>query len=200
MSILIGITGGMGSGKSVVCAIFKRLGGAVFHADAVSRFLTDSHPELKKKLSDAFGSEIYMQEQLNRKYFASLIFNDKEKLLLANNIIHPFVYEKFKEWVGEHQDVPVLFMEAAILFETGAWKMFHKNILVTAPREVRIMRVMKRDGLSREEILARMEHQSPEEDLIPNADYVINNDGIQPLLPQVLKVWEELETLSHQNL
>jgi len=198
MSILAGITGGMGSGKTVVCTIFTRLGGAVFHADAVSRLLTDTHPELRKKLINAFGSEIYSQEQLNRKYFASLIFSDREKLLLANSIIHPYVFEKFREWVGEHKDVPVLFMEAAILFETGAWKIFHKNILVAAPREVRIMRVMKRDGLSREEILARMEHQSPQEDLIPYADYVINNDGIQPILPQVLKIWEDL--ISRQTL
>jgi len=198
MSILAGITGGIGSGKTVVCNIFARLGGAVFHADAVSRLLTDTHPDLREKLSETFGSDIYTQEGLNRKHFASVIFNDKEKLLLANSIIHPYVYEKFREWAEEHKDFPVLFMEAAILFETGAWKMFHKNILVTAPREVRIMRVMKRDGLSRQEILARMENQSPEEDLIPYADYVISNDGVKPLLPQVLTVWENLLILAEQ--
>lgn len=199
MSILAGITGGIGSGKTVVCNIFMRLGGAVFPADVIARRLTDTHPELRKKLSNAFGQEIYAQDKLNRKYFASLIFNDREKLLLANNIIHPYVFEKFREWVEEQKDVPVLLMESAILFETGAWKMFHKNILISSPREVRIMRVMKRDGLSREEILARMEHQSPEADLLPKADFIIINDGIKPLLPQVLTIWDNLQNLAKHN-
>lgn len=192
MSILAGITGGIGSGKSLVCSILTRLGGAVFHADDVSKLLTDTHPELRQKLTEAFGEEIYSGNKLNRKYFAGIIFNNREKLILANSIIHPYVYERFMHWVDEHQSSPVLFMEAAILFETGAWKMFQKNILVAAPLEVRIMRVMKRDGLSRDEILARMENQSREEDIIPLADYIINNNGTEPLLPQVLSVWEDL--------
>ena len=182
----IGITGGIGSGKSLVCSIFRVMGIPVFEADQVAKALYDSSEEIRGELIRMFGKRLYSSGGLlNRQMLASIIFNDKDSLGKVNSLVHPFVRKAFEEWY-RLQDSHYVLHEAAILFESGFYKLMDANILVTAPAELRIRRVMERDGISREKVLSRMQNQGSEEEYREMADFIIRNDGEDFIISQVL--------------
>jgi dephospho-CoA kinase len=186
--LVIGITGGIGSGKSLVCSIFRILGVPVFEADSTAKNLYRTNAEVKEKLKSMFGDEIYSNEgELNRKLLSSIVFNDPESLRKINGLIHPMVREAFRNWITQQSGCYVLH-EAAILFESGFYKMMDASILVTAPEEIRILRVMERDKLTREEVISRMSNQWKEENTVKLADFIIRNDESEFLVKQILEI------------
>lgn len=190
----IGLTGGIGSGKSTVCGIFKVLGIPCYSADDKAKVLLNTSVELKEKLSQQFQG-IYKNGSLDKTAFAKIIFNDESKRKLANEIIHPFVRRDFEAWCN-NQNSPYVIQEAAILFETGAFRFFDKNILVCAPREIRISRIQHRDNSPVEEIEARMNSQWDDDKKRSLADYCIENDEKHSLINQVLDIHREIILLS----
>lgn len=189
----IGITGGIGSGKSTVCSILEHLGYPVFYADKAGREVSDQNPDVRAKIKALFGNEAYKGDVLNRQWVAQRVFSDaslKEKL---NAVIHPAVFEAYENW-KKLQNSDLVFNESALLFETGSYKRFDAIVLVTADEELRIKRVMERDGISREQILARMKQQLPDLETVPaagrkqKAHFVITNNTSDLLLPQVLEM------------
>ncbi|MCD7973284.1 MAG: dephospho-CoA kinase [Candidatus Azobacteroides sp.] len=183
--IKIGITGGIGSGKTVVSRLLEVMNIPVYYADTEAKRLTESSPLIKEKLTALFGKEIYKNGFLNKALLASLIFNDKEALSQTNTIIHPEVATDFERWATE-QNSPVVAIEAAILFESGFDKKTDLVITVSAPLPLRLFRIMQRDGLSEARILERMGNQLPEEEKIRKADFVILNDEKQSVIQQTL--------------
>lgn len=183
----VGLTGGIGSGKTTAAGIFAQLGIPVFYADDVAKSLADNHPEVREKIIRAFGATAYAGERLNRAYLAQLVFNNDYARQTINGIIHPAVAQAFETWASQQHSAYVL-QEAAILFETGSYKRFDKNILVYAPTEVRIARAMKRSGMTRGEVLARMAQQGNPDEHRKLADYIIENDGEHMLLPQIMQI------------
>lgn len=189
--IKIGLTGGIGSGKSIVAKIFESLKIPVFYADDVAKEIVNTDPQIIAKLTEKFGKEIYNNNQLNRPLLAKIVFEDDTALKFVNALIHPAVAIAYQQWV-DSQDAPYCLKEAAILFEIGSYKHYDKIILVTADQEVRIKRVIDRNDWSREEVLKRMENQWSDEKKIPLADFVIYNDQKEMLIPQILAVHENL--------
>ncbi|NAS30887.1 dephospho-CoA kinase [Flavobacteriaceae bacterium R38] len=185
--MIIGLTGGIGSGKSTVAKMFSDLGIAVFIADDEAKKLMNSSQEIHDEIITAFGEETYTNKGLNRKFLATVVFNHKEQLELLNSIVHPKVKKHFNDWC-EHQKSPYVIKEAAILFENDGYTYCDEMILVTAPKETRIERVLERDGMKREEILARMENQWDDEKKIPLSDYVIENVDIEKTRAEVDKI------------
>ena len=193
MPIKVGITGGIGSGKSTVCEVFKLLGVPVFEADAVAKQLQNANQKIKDELIRLFGKDIYTREGVvDRKKLADIIFNDDLKLAKVNELIHPFVREEFKNWLKK-QDSAYIVHEAAILFESGFYKMMDFTILVLAPKEQRIERIMKRDGISREIIMQRITKQWDEEEKQKLASFVINNDHQNLIIPEIIKIDKNLK-------
>jgi dephospho-CoA kinase len=190
--IKVGVTGGIGTGKSTVCKIFESLGIPVYYADQEARSLSDHHPEIIKGVKDLFGSDIYADNQLNRKKVGELVFANKQLLASLNQIIHPVVAQHFEHWLQINAAAPYVMKEAAILFESGAYKQVDKIITVTSPKELRLARVMQRDQLSREEVEQRMLNQMDEVEKIRQSDFVINNNDIDLLVTQVLQVHNAL--------
>ncbi len=189
---IIGLTGGIGSGKTTVAKMFQDLGVPVYIADEEAKKLNDTSKTIIKGLKKLLGGTIYSADgKLNRKKMASMIFNDAELLAKVNNLIHPEVAKHFEKWTAL-QTVPYVLKEAAILFESGSHKNCDKVILVTAPEEIRIKRVMNRDKVSREEVLSRMKNQWSEEKKRKLSDFIIENTDIAHTYSQV-------ETL-HMNL
>jgi len=189
----IGITGGIGSGKSTVCKIFEVLGIPVYYADDRAKWLMHNQSELIAGIKTAFGEAAYHPDNtLNRPYLADLVFNDKEKLKVLNSLVHPAVFQDGVDWNEAHANAPYTLKEAAILFESGSYLTVDKIITVFTPKEVRIQRVLQRDDATREAIEARMDKQMSEEEKIERSDFVIYNDGEQSLIEQVLKVHREL--------
>lgn len=189
MALIVGVTGGIGSGKSTVCAIFKMLKVPVFEADKVARQLINSHPEIKNGLIHQFGEGIYTENgTVDRKKLAEIIFNDKIQLQKMNELVHPVVREEFKKWVKENSKQPYVIHEAAILFESGFYKMMDYTILVSAPREKRIEWVMERDQVSRKQVEERMKNQLPEEEKQKLASVVLMNDNHNLLIPEIVKI------------
>jgi len=192
MSLKVGITGGIGSGKSTVCRIFKILGIPVFEADPVAREASDKDLRIKEGLIKLFGNTIYTTDGVvNRKKLASIIFNDKVLLKKVNGIIHPVVREKFTEWCLQ-QNTPYIIHEAAILFESGFYKMMDFNILIIADKEVRINRITSRNNFSRKQVLTRMANQWDDKKKAELADFVIFNSN-ELLIPQVLEIDEKIK-------
>lgn len=187
----VGITGGIGSGKSTVSKIFEVLGIPVYYADDASKRLMNEDETLKEKLRSIFGKETYTDGQLNRAYLSSIVFNNPEKLSLLNSIIHPATIKDAEEWMLK-QTTPYAIKEAALIFESGSQQYLDKVIGVYAPAAVRIHRVMQRDNVTREEVLSRMNKQIDEEMKMRLCDYVITNDEQELLIPQVMKLHEEL--------
>ena len=181
----IGLTGGIGSGKSTVARIFETLGIPVYYADEAARRLMNSDPELKEKLQQHFGPAIYQDGVLNRKALAQIVFNDREKLELLNAITHPVTIKDADLWMRQ-QKAPYVIKEAALLFESGAAEHLDEIIGVYAPMHIRIKRVMKRDGSAFEEVKKRMERQLNEEMKMKLCDHVIRNNEEELLIPQVL--------------
>ncbi len=188
----IGITGGIGSGKSLVCKIFQILKIPVFEADREAKEILDSDPQTKEALGNLLGVHIFdTNGKVNRQQMAGIIFNDQELLQKVNGIIHPAVRRKFNEW-HMAQKAPYVIQEAAILFESGIYKLMDRNIVVTAPEELRINRVMERDGVTKEKVLERMKNQWPEKEKVALADYIIRNDESQSLIHQVLEINQKI--------
>jgi dephospho-CoA kinase len=187
MMLKIGITGGLGSGKSIVCQIFSCLKIPVFNADEESKIILDTNQEVKDMLIKHFGADIYSKEgKLDRKRFASIIFFDNDALIKANSIIHPAVWRQYHLWLTEKAEFKYTLKEAAILFESGANKELDFTVLVYAPLNLRIERAIKRDHISKEKIIARIEKQLPDEEKLKLVNYIIYNDNQQAVLPQVL--------------
>ncbi len=180
----IGLTGGIGSGKSTVARILLAMGYPVYFSDDRSKQLTQTHPDIRKGLTELIGTQIYRDNRLDRSALALAIFSDGALREKVNQIIHPVVRADFDRWV-EEQTHSIVFNEAAILFETGAAERFDAMVLVTAPLELRIQRVMKRDLCSHEEVVSRINHQWTDAQKMLLADAVIVNDEVQPLIKQV---------------
>ncbi len=192
MSIKVGITGGIGTGKSFVSKIFKTLGVPFYDADLEAKLVMVKNKNVRQALIKSFGSETYLEDgTVNRKYLSGIVFRDSEKLALLNSIVHPAVIQESVDW-SNRQTAPYILKEAALLYESGSYKNLDYTILVTAPEELRIQRVIQRDGVEREEVLRRMGRQMSEEDKLQYADFLIHNDGVLPLLPQVLAIHNNL--------
>jgi dephospho-CoA kinase len=191
--IKVGITGGIGSGKTLVCQVFEKLGVPVFYADREAKKLQNEDPDVKKAMIEYFGAEIYDSTGLKKAVLASKIFNNPVALQKVNKIVHPAVRNLFTKWVKERQDsYDYVIEEAAILFETGLDKELDFNILVYAPEKLRIKRVTERDQAKEQEVKERMQHQMKDEEKINRADAVVYNDGSQMVLPQILEIHNRL--------
>lgn len=188
----IGLTGGIGSGKSTIAHILSLLGYPVYIADAEASRLMNNHPEIRKDLVAHFGEIAYEQGRLNKEAIARIVFKDPQALAVLNAIVHPRVMEHFENW-SKQQNCSLLFFESAILFEAGLNRYFDTVVCVTAPEEVRIQRVMKRDHSKAEQILQRIRNQMEDAEKCEQADFVIYNDENHPLIEQILHLAEELE-------
>ena len=193
--IRVGLTGGIGSGKSTVAGFFEDLGVPVYHADPRAKILMEHQPGLVQAIRELLGPGAYTDRTLNREYIASRVFSDPALLEELNALVHPEVRKDFEHWTSLQQS-PYVLQEAAILFENGGHRGFDRMILVTAPQEERIRRVMQRDGTKREEVVRRMENQWPDEEKIPLADYVILNTDLQETARLVSDIHRELLDLS----
>ena len=185
--IKIGLTGGIGSGKSVISSLLEVLGIPVYIADTESKRLTQTSPAIREQLIALLGETIYCGEEINKKRLASFIFNDAECLRKVNAIIHPEVSRDFLAWAAR-QTTPVCAIETAILFESGLDRHVDVSVMVYAPPELRIERVIARDGVSREEVIGRINSQLPDEEKKMYSDYVICNDDRQALIPQLSSI------------
>lgn len=188
----VGITGGIGSGKSTVCRIFAVLGIPVFEADRIAKQLQDSDPEIHRQLVDLFGTSVYLPDNtLDRKYLAGIVFNDITLLHRLNAIIHPAVRAAFNEWCL-HQHAPYVMLEAAILFESGLYKLMDRTIVVSTDETERIQRVMKRDKITEELVRQRIRNQWNDEQRKKLADFVIYNNDNQLIIPQIVEIDKKL--------
>jgi len=188
----VGITGGIGSGKTTVCKVFELLGIPVFYADDVAKSIMQTDPVLKTALLDTFGENSYTKDgMLNRAYISSIVFNDKQELEKLNSLVHPAVLRAFDNWVLEHHESPYVIKEAALLYESGGFKMCNKSILVIAPTLIKMNRVKLRDGISEEDIQLRMNRQFSDEMKIKYADHILNNDEKQLLIPQIIQLHQQ---------
>jgi len=189
----IGITGGIGSGKTTICHIFEALGTSVFYADDVAKQIMVTDPVLVAGIKGTFGEESYQQNGvLNNKYIAGIVFNDAAQLAKLNALVHPAVFRAFDTWVAQVSETcPYILKEAALLFESGSYQMCDKNILVTAPVEVRMARVMARDQVSQAQVKARMDKQYTDEQKLKMADFFIVNDESSSVIEQVLSLHQQ---------
>jgi len=191
--VKVGVTGGIGSGKSVVTKLFALLGVPVYDADSKARFLMENNEALRTSLMVLFGVNVYSNHHLNRKFLASQVFENAPKLAQLNGLVHPAVATDFEQWLTLHQQAPMVVKEAAIMFESDAYKTLDKIITVFAPEEIRLQRVLMRDPQRTEkEVRAIMSNQFPEEKKLKLADYVIFNDDKHLVIPQVLQLYQTL--------
>ena len=189
----IGITGGIGSGKTTVCEIFKSMGIHVYDADHKAKKLMNHNKALKAQIKSILGPAAYHRNgRLNRAFVASKIFADKKLLTKINKVVHPAVNQDALTWFKSLEKSPYALYEAALLVENGSYTSFDKLIVVTAPEELRIARVMKRDKTSKAGVQARMKNQLPEKAKVKVADYIIVNDGNESLIEQVVHVHRKL--------
>ncbi len=195
MALKIGLTGGIGSGKTTVAKIFELLGVPVFYADEASKRLYHSNKELMAVLKKHFGEDVYTNEQLNRSRLAAIVFNDPEKLELLNSLVHPLTIKDAEEWM-EKQKVPYIIKEAALLFEAGSAKGLDFVIGVSATEDLRIKRVMERDGSKKEDIENRIQRQMDENAKMLLCDFVIKNNEEELVIPQVLALHEKFLEMS----
>jgi len=187
----VGLTGGIGSGKSTVARILETLGIPVYYADDAAKQIMNTDLGLRKQLQQQFGEASYVDGQLDRKYLAGIVFNDPEKLSLLNSLIHPVTIRHSEQWF-RRQSAPYAVREAALLFESGASENLDFIIGVYAPRQLRLQRVIKRDGISTDEILKRMSRQINEEMKMKLCDAVIRNDEQELVIPQVMEIHQLL--------
>jgi dephospho-CoA kinase len=190
----VGITGNMGSGKSTVAAIFAQLGVPVYNADAWAKWLMVNDTDLVNSIKNLFGSNAYLDDgTLNRTYIGSVVFKNKHLLEQLNSLVHPKVFEHFNNWVSNQtSDSPFILKEAALLIESKSYLELDKLIVVVADEELLIKRVMERDRLSSEEVTNRLKNQMSQSEKIKLAHYIIENNNLNPLLPQVLHVFNKL--------
>lgn len=192
MAVIIGLTGGIGSGKSTIAKVFANLSVPIFDADSTAKNIMNTNPIIKEKLIAAFGEDVYTKSDiLNRSYLSKIVFTDEYKLALLNNIVHPITIQAALDWSAV-QTTPYVIKEAALFFESGSSFGAHKIIGVSAPKSLRINRVMKRDHCNKEEVEKRMSHQIQESLKMKLCDWVIVNDDQQLVLPQVLAIHETI--------
>lgn len=191
----VGLTGNIGSGKSTVADVFSSLGIPVYRADEESKKLLSRHDVLNQ-LEEAFGTEVISGGAIDRNRLASVVFGNREALGRLNRMLHPLVMADFNDWCEVNSVAPYVIMEAAILFESGYAKEFDRIIHVSCPQENSVERVIKRDGLSREQVLERLKHQIKNEEKAMRSDFIIYSDGLQMVIPQVMTVHKKLLNLS----
>ncbi len=186
--IKVGITGGIGSGKSTTCRVFSTLGIPVFEADVVAKQLMDSDLIIRKELIRLFGKDVYLPNQtIDRKYLAGIVFNNPSLLAQLNEVIHPAVQRAFEAWCLK-QKSPYILHEAAILFESGFYKIMDKTIAVVADEKERIDRVIKRDKISAEMVIQRINNQWNDEQRVSLADFIISNNDNELIIPQIIEI------------
>lgn len=193
MTIAVGITGGIGSGKSTVCKIFKLLGVPVFEADLAAKEIMSSNPKVIDELTAWFGSDIYSNGTLNRKKLAAEIFDNEGWIQKVNTLVHPLVRYSFLQWKIK-QNTPYIIYEAAILFESGFYELMDVNILITAPEHLKIERVTERDNSTPEQVRARMSKQWTDTEKRKLATVEIVNDNSTLIIPQILEIDKNLKT------
>jgi len=191
MAALIGLTGGIGAGKTTVADVFKTLGIPVFNADEVAKELMQTSSVIKTQLIKTFGEQVYTNGILDKAYLAGIVFKDKYQLELLNAIVHPITIQSAKDWAAQ-QNTPYVIKEAALIFESAAAEGLTAVIGVSAPLDLRIHRVMQRDACTKQEVEQRMRHQISDAIKLKLCDWVIENNDQDLVLPQVLKVHEAI--------
>jgi dephospho-CoA kinase len=194
----LGVTGGIGSGKTTVCRVFAVLGIPVFSADAEAKRIQESDRKLQKEINTLAGKDLFTSGKLDRSELARLIFNDKDLLEKVNSVVHPAVFKYFREWAAV-QDSPYSVMEAAILFESGASRMMDRIVTVVTPIEERIERLVNGNKFTREQIIGRIKNQIDDESRITKSDYVIFNSENDMIIPAVLGIHEEMLRLFNKT-
>ena len=187
----IGITGGIGSGKSYVCQILEKMGYAIFYSDIEAKKLMLQNKELIQQIKNIIGGHAYLDNELNKPIIRTFLFQNEVNKEKLNSLIHPFVYQEFEKWAIRIQK-EIVFNESALLFETDSYKRFNKTILVTAPEEIKIERLIRRDSLNMEEIKKRFNAQLNDTIKIKKADYIIENDDKKLIIPQINKMLEKI--------
>ena len=185
--ILVGLTGGIGSGKSTVINYFKELGITCYQADDEAKKLMNSDKGLIKKIKNSFGDSIYINSKLDRKKLSAIVFTDKQKLELLNSIVHPYVNRHFENYCKGLEDIYII-KEVAIIFETGTQNKFDKIILVRAPKEDRVKRIINRDKCNRQDAVNRINNQIADDDKIDQCDFIIDNINLEEISNKVLKI------------
>ncbi len=188
----VGLTGGIGSGKTLVCNVLEKLGVPVYYADSAARRLMNSNTDLINKIVGMFGKEAYKEESINRLYLAEQVFGNPQKLSDLNSVVHPVVREDYNSWAISQKDAAYVVEEAAILFESGANRFMDEIVWVYAPDTLRIKRVMERDGVDEKSVRRRMKYQMDDEERKGLADYIIHNDETEMLLPQIITMHTKL--------
>jgi dephospho-CoA kinase len=195
--IKVGITGGIGSGKTTVCRVFELLGVPVFYADNVAKTIMQTDSQLKNEILNTFGQESYLVDgQLNRPYISSIVFKDQSQLNKLNALVHPAVFRAFDRWIAEQKEVPYILKEAALLYESESYKMCDLSILVISPESTRISRIKARDHISEEEIMLRMKRQFSDEQKMKLANHILINDENRLLIPQILDLHQQFLKIS----
>jgi len=187
----LGITGGIGSGKTSVCRVFNVLGIPFFSADPEAKMIMDTDKTIMNRINSIAGKDLYENGALNRMELANLIFNDNSLLEKVNSLVHPVVFEHFRQWEGQ-QSSPYVIIEAAIMFESGADKLVDRIATIVTPIEERVDRVKHRNNLSREQVLERMRNQMDDQSRIKLSDYVIYNSENDMIIPAILKIHEDI--------
>ena len=185
--ILVGLTGGIGSGKSTVINYFKELGITCYQADDEAKKLMNSDKGLIKKIKNSFGNSIYINSKLDRKKLSAIVFTDKQKLELLNSIVHPYVNRHFENYCKGLEDIYII-KEVAIIFEIGTQNKFDKIILVRAPKEDRVKRIINRDKCNRQDAINRINNQIADDDKIDQCDFIIDNINLEEISNKVLKI------------
>lgn len=191
----VGVTGGIGSGKTTVCQLFELLGVPVFYSDQISKKILAEDPDVRTSVIELIGKEAFKADLPDRAFIASKVFNDEMALMALNAILHPKVRAAFEQWCSEQRSTYVM-NEAAILFEAGSQKKLDMVVVVSAPDDLRVDRVMKRDGVSKEEVLERMAKQMPQKEKDRLADHLIMNDGRTSLIEQVQSTHRDIMELA----
>ncbi len=189
----VGITGGIGSGKSTVCRIFEALQIPIYYADDRAKWIIGNDLEVRTQIISAFGEEAFNESGLNRAFLAKIVFSDPAKTAKINSIVHPAVGKDFANWVDSKKHAKYVMKEAALMFESSSYKTLDKVICVSASTEIRISRTLNRDShRSRQDILNIMSKQLPEEEKKERSDFTINNNGTELIIPQVMEIHSRL--------
>lgn len=189
--IVVGLTGGIGSGKSTIAAMFQELGVPVYNSDERAKHLMNTSKKIRKRLVELLGEKAYLDDKLNRVYIAKKVFNDADLLEKLNQIVHPVVRKDFVKWTKK-QNAPYVIQETALLFENKAQELYDSVILITAPKELRIERVLARDEITKEQVIARMNNQLDDETKLKLTNFVIENIELESTALKVLEIHEAI--------